>query len=238
MLPVTESVPVAVMFAPVIFPVANMLPTTDSFSNGVVVPIPTNPVLVNVVVAVPPMYAEYADRIVDDEFANCCSDDQEFAVVVPNASEIVLAEFCRGYENVRDDCLLLNVVQSDDDRHPACDPDAISQDIDKLPPITYLLDVVVIPPVDDTVPVATDDNAPVPVPYSISPDVNDVAPVPPPDTVSVPDVEGVNVSVLPDPTTVIADVNPFVVFVDVAITIADPVCDWFVGPIDVSADKR
>ena len=65
------------------------------------------------------MYAEYADSIVDDEFANCCSDDQEFAVVVPNARDIVLAEFCNGYVKEREFCLLLKDVQSDDDRHPA-----------------------------------------------------------------------------------------------------------------------
>ena len=45
----------------------------------------------------------------------------------------------------------------------------------------------------------------------------------PPEAVSVPVTEGVNVSVLPEPTTVIADVSPFVVLVDVASVTAGPV---------------
>lgn len=44
MFPVTERVPVAVIFDPVIFPVANIFPTTDSLSNGEVVERPSDPV--------------------------------------------------------------------------------------------------------------------------------------------------------------------------------------------------
>lgn len=54
--------------------------------------------------------------------------------------------------------------------------------------------------------------------------VNEAAPVPPPPTVRVPDCDGVNVSVLPDPTTVISDVTPFTADVEVATVMVEPLC--------------
>ncbi len=42
-LPVTESVPVAVRLDPVILPFAKISPATESFANGEVVPMPTSP---------------------------------------------------------------------------------------------------------------------------------------------------------------------------------------------------
>ncbi len=43
---------------------------TDSCAQGVDVPTPTNPEFVNVVVAVPPKYAVYAEKIDDEAFVN------------------------------------------------------------------------------------------------------------------------------------------------------------------------
>ena len=63
-----------------------------------------------------------------------------------------------------------------------------------------------------------------------------VAPVPPPATESVPLVEGVKVSVSPDPTIVIADVMPFVVEVVVARVMLDPLCPCPAGPMEAMPD--
>jgi len=76
-------------------------------------------------------------------------------------------------------------------------------------------------------------SAEVPLPVSIRLFVKLAAPVPPPATVRVPDCDGVNVSVSPEPTTVSADVMPFVADVDEAIVIVEPVCPWPVGPMVV-----
>ena len=48
-----------------------------------------------------------------------------FAVVVPNASDIVFAVFCIGYVNVSAACLLLNSDQSDEVRRPRDEADAV-----------------------------------------------------------------------------------------------------------------
>ena len=58
-------------------------------------------------------------------------------------------------------------------------------------------------------------------------------PVPPPATLSVPEREGVYVSVSPEPTIVRAEVRPLVVLVDDAIVMVAPVCVCPVGPMPV-----
>ncbi len=67
----------------------------------------------------------FAERSVDDALVNDCSADHEFAVVVPNASEIVFAVFTSGYVNARVDCLLLKVLQSVAERRPRESADAV-----------------------------------------------------------------------------------------------------------------
>ena len=55
---------------------------TESCAQGVVVPIPRNPALVNVDVPVPPKYAVYAERSVVDAFANVWSAVQLFGLAM------------------------------------------------------------------------------------------------------------------------------------------------------------
>src|SRR5579872_1945086 len=70
---------------------------TDNSANGDVVPMPTLPAEVIVVVPVPPKYAVYAESCVDEAFAaNCCSPVQVFgcdkareAMTAPLVGEIV-----------------------------------------------------------------------------------------------------------------------------------------------------
>lgn len=51
-------------------------------------------------------------------FVKVCVEPHVLAVVVPNASEIVLAEFWSGYVNVSAACFALKVVQSVPERRP------------------------------------------------------------------------------------------------------------------------
>ncbi len=77
-------------------------------------------------------------------------------VVVPNEFETVPAVLTRGYVKVRADCLLLNVVQLADERQPAFDPSATVQPILRPEPMILWPAVVVMPPEEETVPVATE----------------------------------------------------------------------------------
>ena len=81
-------------------------------------------------------------------------------------------------------CLLLKVVQSVVERHPAAEPLATVQSIASAPPRAKRPAVVVMPFVPETVPVATVPIAPVPLPKSTWPPERVVAPVPPFATVS------------------------------------------------------
>ncbi len=63
-----------------------MSPTTDSFMYGDVVPKPRAPVFVNVLVAVPPKYAVYAENSDDDALVNVCSAVQLLALAVLSES--------------------------------------------------------------------------------------------------------------------------------------------------------
>jgi hypothetical protein len=60
---------------------------TESCAQGVEEPTPTKPALVKVVVAVPPIYAAYAESKEDDAFENCWSAVQVFAL--PRLSAMV-----------------------------------------------------------------------------------------------------------------------------------------------------
>ena len=60
-----------------------------------------------------------------------------------------------GQENVSALSFALKVVQFADERHPAALPLATVQSIAKAPPIAERAAVTVIPPVPETVPVAT-----------------------------------------------------------------------------------
>ena len=87
----------------------------------------------------------YTEASVVDEFANCCSADQVFAVVVPNARDIVLAEFVRGYVKVSASCLLVNVVKSDVDNSPLFNAEAVGMlnvNVDPAPVIVKSVPVV------------------------------------------------------------------------------------------------
>ena len=80
----------------VVVPVKIASPDTDSFLNGDVVPTPT----------FPPAVARYVvpvvvSWVVEAPALNCWSALQEFAVVVPNASETALVARTKGYVNVR-----------------------------------------------------------------------------------------------------------------------------------------
>lgn len=84
-------------------------------------------------------------------------------------------------------------------------------------------EVTEIPEPTEMEEVATDWYAPAPPPYMSCPDGAVVVPVPPPETVSVPDRDGVKVCVSPDETIVTALVRPFVADVDVAKVCVPPV---------------
>ena len=58
--------------------------------------------------------------------------------------------------------------------------------------------------------------------------------MPPPATESVPESEGVKVSVSPEPTTVVPIVRPLNDPVEVAIVTAGPSWSWLAGPIEVT----
>ena len=74
------------------------------------------------------------------------------AVVVPNASDIVLAEFVSGYVNVSADCLLLNVLQSVVDNSPLFEAEAVGKlnvSVDPTPVIVKSVPVVDVASVTD-----------------------------------------------------------------------------------------
>lgn len=84
-----------------------------------------------------------------------------FVVVVPYATDTAPPEFCKGYENVSADCLLLNVVQSAAESTPADVAEDVAEDMTGVDPPDEERGYVAV--TDVTPPEPVPQSAPVPV---------------------------------------------------------------------------